>query len=270
MLRKYQQIKIAVGLVQAISLVWIPSCKPPAETKAGPVTPAVTTSPTYTQPVAAVPITPPVWQPVSTFTPMSGCMKNQVMQQVEIAINGSIEAPFLIDSGAKAPRNNDGLPTQLSFEFNKGFSSSVTDGMNQMRANQGKITLTDLTSYTVDQIAYIKISLDGHSYQSDEFTESGFWSGQVSKYRVSETNRLRINSLSIRINGQEFYRLGALNKTLQATGPSWKEENLAQNLVTKKLLQQDCAAMSTVTPGAAATPGTVPVTPTPGTGLTTP
>ncbi len=239
----------------ALALVVLNGCKPAPSKKPGPTSPVVA-NPIYnpTPQFSSTPIgyqqptttgTTANWQQTSTFQPLAGCLKNQSLQQVEVVINGAIEAPVVIDGKAKNPRSNVGVPEQMTIEFNSGMASSATDALIQLRNNQGRLIIKDLASYTVDQIAYIKISLDGHRFQSMPFSESDFWQGSITRFQVTETNRFLINSLSVLINGQEFYRLGALSKTLHAGSPEWKEENILQNLVTKKIIQQDCTASTT-------------------------
>jgi hypothetical protein len=265
--KRYKRFKFVAILLTMLPLALLSGCKPAPAKKSQSVAPApvsVDTGSSFQTPIGTSTTTTPAataaWQQTTTFAPLSGCLKNQPMQQVEIVINGAIEAPSIVEKSAKTPRNSTGVPAQMTFEFNTGLAYSATDAMTQLRNSQGRIIIKDLASYSVDQIAYIKISLDGHSYQSTQFSEWDFWSGQITKYQVAETNRFLINSLSVLINGQEFYRLGALGKTLSAGTPIWKEENLAQNLVTKKQLQQDCTAAATVAP--AANGAVAPVTPT--------
>jgi len=182
--------------------------------------------------------------PTSTFTPLSGCLKEQQIQQMEIIINGAIASPKIVDDSSGSPKYNQGVPGQLTFEFNDGFAYTETAGYNRLMTNQGRITITDFTSYSVDQIKYIKVSLGGHSFRNDEFTEYDFWKGEKVRYRVTETSRFAMNTFTVLINGKEYYKQGALNATLNSKTESWGDENLSTNLVTKKILEESCDAQT--------------------------
>ena len=255
---------ITAIFLNILAVATMPSCKPAATTTkspaAAPAAAAATTPDPYIPP-AVTPIAPLVPAAPTAFNGLglSGCLKTQPMQQVEFLLNGAIEAPSIIDDSAKNPRNNDGVPGQMTFEFNTGLAYSATDAMAQLRNNQGRIIIKDLASYTVDQIAYIKISLDGHTFESTPFSDWDFLRGQITKYQVVESSR-------VLINGQEFYRLGAVKKTLRADDNTWTESKLSENLVSKKILTQTCPPPTAAAVPAAAnvgplSPGPVVVTP---------
>lgn len=185
---------------------------------------------------------------VQTVTSNSDCPAEQKLTEVAIVLNGAIEAPVLLKDSAKDQTQNQGIAGQMTFEFNTGLSYTATDAIAQLKANQGRIVIKDFASYTLSQIQYVKISLDGHAFENTPFSEWDFWKGQETRYKVYETNRFVINSISIVVNGQEFYRQGSVKKTLSAASPAWKDENLDANLVTSQIRAKACTkAASTAT-----------------------
>jgi transposase-like protein len=64
-----------------------------------------------------------------------------------------------------------------------------------------------------------------------------------SKWRNSEKNIYRLDSLVIKVNGEEFYRADAINFTFKEGKLVWSDRNLGLNLAFRHLMRRsDCPA----------------------------
>jgi hypothetical protein len=177
------------------------------------------------------------------LTPLTGCLKEQPIQQMDILINGAIASPVVVNNKSSNPWNNQGIPGQMTFEFNGGFAHTEVNAYGQLMKNQGKITTRDLSSYKVEQIKYIRITLGGHAFRSIPFEDYSFWKGPITKFRISDASRFAMNTVSIVVNGKELYKRGALNVTLDSRHRSWEDLDLASNLVTQNVMEEPCEAV---------------------------
>ncbi|MEZ4741604.1 MAG: hypothetical protein R3B45_04030 [Bdellovibrionota bacterium] len=177
---------------------------------------------------------------LSTTTPNGPCFIDNKITRMDVIINGAISSPTIISESSKDPKYNIGVPGQLTFEFNDGFAHTETSGYAKLLNNQGRITITEFSSYVINQIKYIKITLGGHSFKNEEFTEFDFWKGEKRRYKIWETSRLSINTVTIIINGKEVYKKGAMNTELTSENEFWLDNQLQDNLVTKQIIAEKC------------------------------
>lgn len=190
--------------------------------------------------------------PIEDISVLNGCLKKQNINQMEIILKGATEEPLQVEKSAKNIKQNTGVPDQLTFYFNDGFAHTEQNAMATLQQNSGRIVITDLSPYTVDQIKYFRISQDGHKYQSTAFQDYDFFQGFVTRYKVEETSRFRINEITVKINGREYYRLGGRQDVISSKDKIWGDNetgvSLEENLITKAILAEKCEGDETAPP----------------------
>lgn len=172
----------------------------------------------------------------------SGCFSTQKIDTFEMEFSGAhlenkaskLEDPQRIDIGN---------PRQFAFNFGEQFAYMHSDEEKQaILVPGGRVVLSkEFAGKLIRDIEFVSIEKGGIGWDSVREITNKFFN--YSKWRNSEKNIYRLDSLAIKVNGEEFYRADAINFTFKEGKLVWADRNLGLNRAFQRLMRRsDCPA----------------------------
>jgi hypothetical protein len=177
-----------------------------------------------------------------------GCRGREIIRSLEIAVKGEhLPASDWDRSQTSVALGITGSPTQTVIDFGGGLRFTNTDeNTTPIFHENGKWLANATTDLTIGDISTIIIQKGGYSYQATRNCWSTWGGlGTACEWQNRETDRYRLDSLSVKINGQLIYERDALNFTFERSTPNWIEKELTSNLAYISMMRRrDCPATS--------------------------
>ena len=180
-----------------------------------------------------------------------GCWGRDVIKSFEINIKG--EHLPLSDwdrNSTSVPLGVIGNPTQTVVDFGGGLRfTNADEKTTPIFHENGKWTVDANTDLTIGDISNVVIQKGGYAYQ----TTKNCWStwgglGTACEWQNRESNRYRLDALSIKVNGQLVYQRDSLNVTFERSSLNWIEKELTSNPAYISLMRRrDCPLAATST-----------------------
>jgi hypothetical protein len=175
-----------------------------------------------------------------------GCWGRDIIRRIEIQIKGDHLAISDWDrSLTSAALGAVGNPTQTTFDFGGGLKFTNTDENTfPLFQERGKWIVEADTDLTIGDLSNIIIQKGGYSYQATQNCWSTWGGlGTACEWHNREADRYKLESLSIKINGQSVYEKDSMNLTFQRNSMSWIEKELTSNSAYTNLMKRrDCPA----------------------------
>lgn len=167
---------------------------------------------------------------------VSSCHDRQPLRNIEIYLKGShLEDSEWDRNSTEIERKSEGSPERI--EINLGTKVILRNNSEESSPifnASGFLASNDFQALSAMDVDFIRIKKLGIGFQStlNCWTIIG-WSrwglGKKCEYRNSETNRYRMDSLLIRIDGRDFFRSESLNFSFSGDTKTWEETRLSNS-----------------------------------------
>jgi hypothetical protein len=167
---------------------------------------------------------------------VSTCHARQPLRNIEVLLKGE----HLVDSdwdrsSTEVEKKSEGLPERI--EINLGTKVTLINASEESSPifnASGYLASNAFAALTAADIDFIRIKKMGTGFRStlncwNIIGWSRWGLGKKCEYQNSETNRYRIDSILIRIDGRDFYRSESLNYSFTGDTKTWEEDRLSNS-----------------------------------------
>lgn len=168
-----------------------------------------------------------------------GCFARQPIKKFEVIVNGThLEDGALFETAQKpAP---SGSPAQVKFQFGQFMTYTNADEEQlSILKQQGGFVTQDFSTNRIGDIEHISISKGGIDFRSFEKCTQVWIFGKDCKFQNVETKRYRIDSVTVMVNDEMFYKRDGINHILQGNSLNWEDRNIAVNPEFLDLMKRD-------------------------------
>lgn len=182
-----------------------------------------------------------------------GCWGRDVIQSIEISFKGAhLPLSDWDRSQTALPLGTKGNPTQTILDLGGGLRFTNPDEKTSpLFQENGKWVIAANTDLTIGDISNITLQKGGYSYQSYKNCWSTWGGlGTACEWQNRESDRYRLDSLAVKINGQLIYERDSLNFNFERTSLNWIERELTSNPAYVDLMRRrDCYSSHNIQPG---------------------
>ncbi len=174
----------------------------------------------------------------------AGCFARQKIEKFELLVQGD-HLPF---SPTKSTREFEGPPAsqdspmQIQISLGDEFTVTVSnEEVSPLFGPSGKILSTEYKNNRIADITGIKFKKGGIGFQVNKrcFSKGLFSSACVWDY--NETNRYRLDKVTIKANDEVVYRKEGINVIFEGDKRLWQDDNFESNEDFLKLMgRNDC------------------------------
>jgi hypothetical protein len=167
---------------------------------------------------------------------VSTCHARQPLRNIEIILKGEHLADSEWDrNSSEIEKKSEGLPERI--EINLGTKITLINASEESSPifnASGYLASNAFEALTAADIDFIRIKKMGTGFRStlncwNIIGWSRWGLGKKCEYQNSETNRYRMDSILIRVDGRDFYRSESLNFGFSGESKTWEEDRLSNS-----------------------------------------
>jgi hypothetical protein len=167
---------------------------------------------------------------------VSTCHARQPLRNIEVLLKGE----HLVDSewdrsSTEVEKKSEGLPERIEINLGQKIALfNASEESSPIFNASGYLASNAFAALTAADIDFIRIKKMGTGFRStlncwNIIGWSRWGLGKKCEYQNSETNRYRMDSILIRIDGRDFYRSESLNYSFTGDTKTWEEDRLSNS-----------------------------------------
>jgi hypothetical protein len=170
-----------------------------------------------------------------------GCFAKLPISMLELEISGA-HLPNKSEVISKEKATDTGNPRQFIFRFGNQFAHTNSDEEQQaLLVPGGHLASRNFSAKRIGDIEYISLEKGGVGFDATTYCYGTIF--KSCRWKNSEKNIYRLDSIALKVNGEEIYRKDDVNFTFQEGALTWSDKNLGLNQAYRALMRRtDCPA----------------------------